>query len=137
MPQAILILIIAIGFYSMTLNGSPLLYTVILILASLVGLSFGLLFSIISKTKEQAVQLVPFVILIFIVLAGELILFENMSSPLRQIAENLPLSLANQSLKAIMLHGKGFQSVFGDLVKLILWIISLNVIAFIRFYTEK
>ncbi len=135
--QTVLIIIVAIEVYSMTIMGSTLFYFVMLLLASTAGLSFGLLLSIISKTKEQAVQLVPFIILILLVLSGELILFEDMPPLLSQISRNLPLSLAATTLKDIMLSGKSFQTLFMNVVKLLVWIVSLNSLAFVKFIREK
>ena len=124
--QTVLMVFVATEFYSMTMEGSVFFYLVILLLASITGLSFGLLLSIISKTKEQAVQLVPFIILILLVLSGELILFDDMPTLISQVSRNLPLSLAATTLKNIMLSGEGFQSLSMNVVKLLVWIVSLN-----------
>ena len=135
--QTVLMVFVATEFYSMTMEGSVFFYLVILLLASITGLSFGLLLSIISKTKEQAVQLVPFIILILLVLSGELILFDDMPTLISQVSRNLPLSLAATTLKNIMLSGEGFQSLSMNVVKLLVWIVSLNSLAFVKFIGEK
>lgn len=135
--QCILFWGIGKGYYNMTIEGSLYLFLLLLFMVSLVGLLLGLFFSVITKTKEQAVQLVPLAILVFLVLSGDLIPLQDMPALLRQFATNSPVTLANEGLKDIMLQGKSLQNVSSQLVKLFVWIIGLLAIGIIKFSTEK
>ncbi|MEE9192882.1 MAG: ABC transporter permease, partial [Candidatus Aerophobetes bacterium] len=124
-------------YYNMTMKGSLYVFLLLLFMLSLVGLLLGLLFSVFTKTKEQAVQLVPFVVLILLVLSGDLIPVIDMPSILGQIATNSPITLANESLRKVMLEGKTLQDVFAQIIKLLIWILGLLIIGIIKFTTEK
>lgn len=132
------ILFIGVGtYYNLTMKGSIYASLLLLFMLSLVGLLLGLLFSVFTKTKEQAVQLVPFAVLVFFVLSGDLILIKDMPSLLGQFATNSPITLANQSLRKIMLEGKTLEDVFVQITKLLMWILGLLIVGIIKFATEK
>ncbi|MEE8168130.1 MAG: ABC transporter permease [Candidatus Hydrothermarchaeales archaeon] len=132
------VLFLGVGeYYNMTMKGSLYVFLLLLFMLSLVGLLLGLLFSVFTKTKEQAVQLVPFVVLILLVLSGDLIPVIDMPSLLGQIATNSPITLANESLRKVMLEGKTLQDVFAQIIKLLTWILGLLIVGIIKFTTEK
>lgn len=135
--QCFLFLTVGKVLYNMLLKGSVYLFFVLLVMVSIVGLLTGLFFSVITKTKEQAVQLVPFAILIFLVLSGDLIPIADMPSFLGQIASNSPITLANESLRKVMLEGKNFQDVSNQVVKLLVWIAGMLFLGILKFATEK
>jgi ABC-2 type transport system permease protein len=135
--QSFLFLAVGKIAYNMTMEGSFYLSFVFLFFVSLTGLAIGLFFSVIAKTKEQAVQLVPFTILIFLVLSGDLIPLRDMPSFLKQIAASSPITLANEGLRKVMLEGKSFNEVSNHVMKLLGWIDSMLIFGIVKFITEK
>ena len=132
-----LLLIIAGKSFGMVLIGSTFDFFAVLFLLSAAGLALGLLFSVFSKSKEQAVQLVPFAVLIFLVLSGDLIPARDMPPALASIAQNSPVTLANSALREIMLGGSGIAEESGSIIKLLLWVVALLVFGILKFSTEK
>ncbi len=137
MLQCFFFLAIGKGYYDMTMEGSPYLFFLTLFMLSLLGLALGLFFSVIAKTKEQAVQLVPLVILVFLVLSGDLIPLQDVPSFMRQFATYSPVTLANATLKEIMLNGKAPGDIINQSVNLLGWILVLLVLSIIKFSQEK
>ncbi len=135
--QCFLFLVVGKVLYGMLLKGSAYLFFVLLFMVSIVGLLTGLFFSVITKTKEQAVQLVPFAVLIFLVLSGDLIPIRDMPSFLGQIASNSPITLANEGLRKVMLEGKNFQDVSSQTAKLLGWILGMLFLGGVKFAAEK
>lgn len=135
--QSFLFLAVGKAIYNMTMEGSFSLSFVFLFFVSLAGLAIGLFFSVITKTKEQAVQLVPFTILIFLVLSGDLIPLRDMPGILKDIAANSPITLANEGLRKVMLEGKSFDDIFAQVMKLFGWVIVMLIFGLTKFATEK
>jgi len=132
-----LLLIIAGKIFGMILMGSVFDFFFVLFLVSASGLAMGLLFSVFSKSKEQAVQLVPFAVLIFLVLSGDLIPARDMPPALASIAQNSPVTLTNSALRKIMLGGLGVAEEIGSVIRLFLWVVVLLVLGILKFTTEK
>ncbi len=108
-----------------------------LFLIALFGLISGLTISIFSKNKEQAVQLVPFFVLILLLFSGSLIPLEQMPSNVQVIAQNMPLTLGTQSLKMLSLDGVGFEDVQSNMIKLITWITIILSLGLLKFNLER
>lgn len=135
--QSVLFVVVGMGLYNMLMMGSSFLFLLLLIMISMVGLLIGLLFSVVTKTKEQAVQLVPFALLIFLVLSGDLIPISDMPSLLELIAGNSPLTIANEALRGVMLDGDSYQEVSSRVYKLIAWLLGTLVLGIINFSSER
>ncbi len=133
--QVILMYITGFILFPARNYGSSAVIFILLSLIALFGLVFGLMISIFSKNREQAIQLVPFVILILITLSG-IFTFDNAQS-VKSIADNMPLTLSINGLKNIMLDGVGFEDVIGNMIGLLIWIISLMSIGLIKFNLEQ
>ena len=107
-----------------------------LFLIGLFGLIFGLSISIFSKNKEQAIQLVPFFVLVLLLFSGILIPLDQMPTNMQLIAGNMPLTLGSQSLKMLTLDGVGFEDVRFNMLRLLLWIISIALLGLLKFRFE-
>lgn len=114
----------------------PLIFLFILLIG-VFGLISGLGISIFSKNKEQAVQLVPFYILILMLLSGILIPLEQMPQNVVQVAENFPLTLGASSLKTLTLDGVGFEDVSNKMILLCVWIFGIGFISLLKFKLER
>lgn len=134
--QCLLIYLIGIKYLKIYVAGPEIGVLIILILTSVIGTSLGLTFSVFSKSKEQAVQLVPLTILIFLVLSGIFIKVEEMPSTINSIASNLPLTLSYQSLWNIMLMGQEILDVQIESLKLTVWFILITFVGLAKFTTE-
>jgi ABC-2 type transport system permease protein len=132
-------IVFSIGFFVFPAKnyGDPILVLLLLFLISLFGLLSGFTISIFSKNREQAIQLVPIVVLILLLLSGILIPLTDMPSDMKSIAENLPLTISTNSLKLVTLDGQGFEEIQGNVTKLSTWIVGLFVIGVIKFNLER
>lgn len=128
------VLLILVGrVYGMILIGSTFDFFILLFILSAVGLALGLFFSVVSKTKEQAVQLVPFAVLVFLTLSGDLIPPSDMPQVLAVFARNSPVTIANEVLREIMLGGLGINRI----ETLLIWTGVLLVLGILKFNKEK
>ena len=134
--QLLLIYIIITRIFPVNNFGGPIVIILFLLLIGLFGLALGLAISIFSKSKEQAVQLVPLFILLLFIFGG--LIFNIELSPVIQIiSDNSPLMLTADSLRMSMLDGVGFEDVTSNLYKLIYWNIGLIFISMLKFKFER
>ncbi|MBI2666752.1 ABC transporter permease [Candidatus Woesearchaeota archaeon] len=117
--------------------GNPIHVFFFLFLIGVFGLISGYTVSLFSKNKEQAVQLIPFFILLFLLFSGMLIKLDQMPANLRILAENLPFTLGVQSLKTLTLDGVGFEDVQWNVLKLGIWILLLVSMGVLKFVLEE
>ena len=100
------------------------------------AVSLGLLVSAAARNELQAVQFVPIVLLPQVFLSGLLIPVQQLPDYLRPISAILPLTYANEALKAVMIKGAAISDtlVLRDLGVLILFgaIVAAGAIASIR-----
>lgn len=135
--QCSLIFYVGYNIYGVKIVGDPWAVLLIMMFAALFGLSLGLLISVITKTRDQAVQLVPFSVLVFLVLSGIMIPIDKMPSDLALIASNLPLTLLNNALESIMHSGKSLEETMTYNIRLFGWIIGFLSLGIIKFSSEK
>jgi len=100
------------------------------------GLISGFAISIFSGSKEQAIQFVPFYILILMLLSGILIPIDQMSVTLATVVQKLPLTLGASSLKTLSLDGVGFEDVVSKFLYLLMWIFGIGLISWTKFRFE-
>jgi ABC-2 type transport system permease protein len=103
--QALVIIAFTIFVLKVQYRGN--LATIFLVEAVMVvgAVSLGLLVSAAARNELQAVQFVPLVLLPQIFLSGFLVSLEQLPSLLRPIAYVLPLTYANEALRAVMIKG--------------------------------
>jgi ABC-2 type transport system permease protein len=99
--------IIAFTVFVLNVRYTGNLGTVFLITAMLVvvSVSLGLFVSAFARTELQAVQFIPIVLVPQIFLSGLLIPVEQLPDLLRPLASVLPLTYANEALRAVMIKG--------------------------------
>ncbi|MBU1245725.1 MAG: ABC transporter permease [Nanoarchaeota archaeon] len=135
--QCFLIFLSAYVFFPAKNYGSPISVFLFILLIGIFGAVLGFFISIMSKNKEQAVQLVPFFVLILMVLSGILIPIDLMPTDIATITSIFPLTLGTTSLKTLTLDGVGFEDVFGNMLFLIFWIVGLTFISLLKFKLER
>lgn len=99
--------IIAFTVFVLNVRYTGSLGTVFLITAMLVivSVSLGLFVSAFARNELQAVQFIPIVLVPQIFLSGLLIPVEQLPDLLRPLASVLPLTYANDALRAVMIKG--------------------------------
>jgi ABC-2 type transport system permease protein len=103
--QAVVIILFTVFVLRVQYRGN--LATIFLVEAVMVigAVSLGLLVSAAARNELQAVQFVPIVLLPQVFLSGLLIPVSQLPEYLRPIAAVLPLTYANEALKAVMIKG--------------------------------
>jgi len=110
---------------------------IFLLLIALFGLISGLTISVFSNNREQAIQFVPFIVLILLMFSGMMVPLDQMPQNIRSIAENMPLTLGSQSLKMLTLDGVGFEDVQFNMWKLLAWILIVTLAGLTKFRFER
>ena len=103
--QAIVIIVFTFFVLGVEYRGN--LATIFLVEAVMVvgAVSLGLLVSAAARNELQAVQFVPVVLLPQVFLSGLLIPVSQLPEYLRPLSQILPLTYANEALKAVMIKG--------------------------------
>jgi ABC-2 type transport system permease protein len=103
--QAIVILLFTVFVLQVRYRGN--LATIFIVEAVLVvgAVSLGLLVSAAARNELQAVQFVPIVLLPQVFLSGLLIPVDQLPEYLRPLSAVLPLTYANEALRAVMIKG--------------------------------
>jgi ABC-2 type transport system permease protein len=103
--QAIVILLFTVFVLQVRYRGN--LATIFIVEAVLVvgAVSLGLLVSAAARNELQAVQFVPLVLLPQVFLSGLLIPVDQLPDYLRPLTAVLPLTYANEALRAVMIKG--------------------------------
>jgi len=134
--QAIVIIAFTVFVLKVQYRGN--LATIFLVEAVMVvgAVSLGLLVSAAARNELQAVQFVPIVLLPQVFLSGLLIPVAQLPDYLRPVSAVLPLTYANEALKAVMIKGfeLGDPLVLRDIGVLVLFgvIVASGAIASIR-----
>ncbi len=117
--------------------GNIYIIFLIIVLTGLFGLTLGLFLSIISRSKEQAIELVPIILLILLIFSGIIIKTAYITPVMGFIATNSPLAIVSKSLEDIMLNGAGIEDVIINIYKFISWITLLILIGWLKFLFES
>lgn len=116
--RALLLLFIAILLFGIKINGSMLLTVLLLILTALCFVGFGIMISARVGTQEDYMQMVmPFAMPMMFV-SGVFYPIETMPWIFQKIAYIVPLTYANNALRAVMLKGAGAGDIMVNLLVL-------------------
>ncbi|MCQ8905056.1 MAG: ABC transporter permease [Methanothermobacter sp.] len=116
--RALLLLFIAILLFGIKINGSMLLTIMLLILTALCFVGFGIMISARVGTQEDYMQMVmPFAMPMMFV-SGVFYPIETMPWIFQKIAYIVPLTYANNALRAVMLKGAGVGDIMVNLLVL-------------------
>ncbi|MGL4994011.1 MAG: ABC transporter permease [Bacteroidales bacterium] len=126
------LLVIRFGF-SVPIEGSVvLLYCVAVIYLSLL-LSIGFLISELSDNQSQAMFTTLFLIFIFVLMSGLLTPVESMPNWAQLINRANPLAYMVDIMRRIVLKGAGIIDLWHEIVVLILFSLSVNMIAIMNY----
>ena len=127
------------GYYVFNVHiaGNPISFLIVMLLSALIGLSIGLCFSVFSKSREQAIQIVPLIILVFLLFSGFLIRLETMPPQLQMITQYMPLYLSYTGLFEISLKGNLIGNISDIVMKLFVWFLIFAFAGLAKFMSEK
>ena len=143
--QCVVLYFVGFVIYPLSTNyANPLVIMFILFLAGLFGLTAGLTFSVLSSSKEGAIQFVPFTVLILLMLGDFFFIkFYEIPKAVENLAYITPMSLSYKLLEASIADVYGFTDSLVSgwhgnfLFKLGLWTLVLIVVGLIKFNLER
>lgn len=113
--QSLVILLFSVYVLGAKLAGSLLSAFVIEGLFVAVAVVMGIFFSFYARNELQVIQFIPIVIIPQVILSGFMTPIETLWKPLQWLAAVMPMTYANDALRAVMIRGWGLGSVTADL----------------------
>ncbi|MBO7719894.1 MAG: ABC transporter permease [Methanosphaera sp.] len=133
MIRTIILIVVAVLLFNVVINGSALLLFIVLLMSTLCFVGFGMMFSATAKTQEDYIQIILPVAMPMMFICGVFFPTETMPWILQKIAYFLPLTYANDALRAVMLQGASFNLVAFDLLILLLFTLLFFAVGVMRF----
>lgn len=106
--QLTLVALVGVFWFKVPFNGSFAVLAVGLGLFMLTAIGMGLLVSLVSRTRQQAQQMVMFVMIPSFVLSGFIFPIDSMPPAIVPLSYAIPLTYAIQVLRASFIKGSGF-----------------------------
>ncbi len=129
-----LALLVIVFLFDVPLKGSLLLLYACSGLFLLNTLGLGLLVSTLVKTQQQAMLVATFFIMMpFVLLSGFTFPIENMPTPIRVVAELIPLKFYLRIVRGLFLKGIGLADLWRDALALLAWGVGLLGLAVLKF----
>lgn len=119
--QGIIVLLLAIVFFGVTINGSILLVLIILLLGIFSFVGLGILISALAAEQETATQLLFMFQFPMMFLSGVFFPIQQMPTVMQYISKIIPLTYAIEAMRKVMILGGGFQAVQNDILVLLLF----------------
>ena len=133
MIRTILLIVVAVLLFNVVINGNILLLFLVLLISTLCFVGFGMMFSATAKTQEDYIQIILPVVMPMMFICGVFFPTETMPWILQKIAYFMPLTYANDALRAVMLQGVSFDIVAYDLLILLLFTLLFFAVGVMRF----
>lgn len=99
--QAVVASVITLALLDVSIRGATLSLLVVAVLAGVLGMAFGLLFSAFAKNEFQAVQFMPAFVLPQFLTCGLFIPRENMANFLQYFADIMPITYIVKALQEV------------------------------------
>ncbi len=127
--QSLVILLFAVYVVQVHIAGN--LGDVFLILAVLAigAINLGIYLSTFARTEFQIIQFIPIVITPQGLLGDFIFPLDAMPEVLQWLGRLMPLTYANQALRAVMIRGEGLQAILPHLIVLIAFAIAMVLLA--------
>lgn len=129
--QAILIAWFSVDVLGMMMNGQLVNLLLVTLLLSMTALTFGIFLSSFANSEFQMMQFIPLAIVPQVFFSG-LFNIDTMAEWLRWLSKIMPLYYGADAMRNVMIRGKGFADIAGDLAVLFglsIVFMILNVIA--------
>lgn len=133
MIQAVVLILSAMLIFNAVINGSFALLILVMLISVLCFVGFGMMISATSKTQEDYIQVVMPIAMPMMFICGVFFPKETMPWLLQKISYLLPLTYANDAVRAVMLQGAGLNSIALDLVVLLIFTLLFFVVGVVRF----
>lgn len=117
--RAILLIAVAIGLFGIVIAGSILLTLLLLVLVALCFVGLGMMISARVSTQADYQQIIQPITLPMMFLSGVFFPVETMPWIFQKLAYLIPLTYANDALRAVMLKGAGLGAIWLDIVVLL------------------
>jgi ABC-2 type transport system permease protein len=132
------VLILAVGLVSadITVAGSWPLLGIILLLGTFTTAALGFALSGMTASADGAVVAVHAVYIPILFLCGAFIPVEALPKALQVVAHAIPLTYFVGPLRSVMVEGAGLESVIGDLLILLAWLVGGWIVAVKTFRWE-
>lgn len=133
--QSTIIVLATVWLLKVEVVGSIINIIVISVLIALVALAFGILMSTLANSEFQMMQFIPLVVVPQVFFSG-IIPLDSMASWVQYVGKVLPLTYTGDALTQIIMYGKGFTSLGGDILALLLFLVILlwlNIIGLKRY----
>ena len=131
--RALVLIIAAMLLFNVMIKGNLLLLVLVILIAVVCFVGFGLMFSATAKTQEDYIQIVMPVAMPMMFICGVFFPTETMPWILQKIALFLPLTYANDAFRAVMLKGAGLGSIAFDLIVLLAFALLFFIVGIVRF----
>ena len=131
--RALVLIIAAMLLFNVMIKGNLLLLVLVILIAVLCFVGFGMMFSATAKTQEDYIQIVMPVAMPMMFICGVFFPTETMPWILQKIALFLPLTYANDAFRAVMLKGAGLGSIAFDLIVLLAFALLFFIVGIVRF----
>ena len=113
--RAILLIAVAIGLFGIVIAGSMLLTLLLLVLVALCFVGLGMMISARVSTQADYQQIIQPITLPMMFLSGVFFPVETMPWIFQKLAYLIPLTYANDALRAVMLKGAGLGAIWLDI----------------------
>lgn len=127
--QSLLMILFTVSVLRINTVGSLWLVILFTVILTVGAVNLGIFLSTFARTELQVVQFIPLVISLQGLLSGIIWPVESLPRPLRWVAQFLPLTWANEALRAIMLRGQGLEELVPHLVVLVSFAALMLVLA--------
>jgi ABC-2 type transport system permease protein len=105
-----------------------------LILFTFTSIGMGLLVSLVSRTQQQAQQMVMFILIPTMVLSGFIFPIESMPAPIVPVTYLIPLRYALVILRSSFLKGSNIIELWPQFVGMIVFAVGIFGLAVARFH---
>ncbi|MDR1711293.1 MAG: ABC transporter permease [Propionibacteriaceae bacterium] len=109
---------VGLGWFHVPFNGDVAVIAVAMLLFMMTSIGLGLLISLISRTRQQAIQTMIFLMLPFMILSGFIFPIESMPNWLQPLSQAIPMTYAMRVLRAVFAKGSTFADLSTELIVL-------------------
>ena len=137
--QGVIILLLAVGLFSVAIHGSILLVFAMLLLGVFSFVGLGIVITSFTKDQETAQMLMMTLMFPMMFLSGVFFPIQQMPWYMQDISKALPLTYASDALRKVMVLGAGIPAISTDLIVLIVFgavMIAIAVPVFRRMMTR-
>lgn len=136
LARAVILILGAIGILGVSMNGSWLLVALVLIIFTLGSVGLGIAMSAVTDDMESFQQVSMLTSLPSMFVTGVFFPLSSIPDWMRWIAYFIPLTYANNAMRAIMVKGQGLDAIMGDVLILALYAVIVFAIGVRLFRRE-